>query len=523
MVGSIRFGGLASGMDTENMIKQLMQAERYPLNKLNQKKQTVEWKRDAYRDVSSMMLELRNSVFDLRFSTGFNKQKATTSDESKVGVTLTGSASASTYTVSDVNFATPATGASVKFSNSVATGTTKLSDAGLASDFSFDVTGASGTATINVTTSNNIQDVISKINAQTSTTGVTATYSATDKSIVFSSKTTGSASAVTISNVSGANPLNIANGTISNTTNSFGGNGYAGIDGTTGSVKVNGVSYTLTSNTLELDGMKLNLKEQGFTGSVTISVEKDIDGIYNGIKSFVDKYNEVIDKLNTKLSEKPQRDFQPLLEDQKEEMTEKQIEQWEAKAKTGLLRRDSILSNAVSEMRRGFYQPMNGASSAAFDTLSEIGIGPKKADPLTARLNSMESGKIYIDEQKLKDAIRDNPDKVEELFTKQVNYTDASGKTKVDFEKSGLAVRIYNQLSASMDEIKDKAGISGSLSDNSTLSQELRTINQGIYKWEDRLTRIEDNYWRQFTAMEKALSQMNQQSSWLSQQLGSGQ
>lgn len=511
----VRIGGLASGLDTEGMIKKLMSAERMPLDKLKQKKQKEEWKRDSYREMNTLLLDLRTKLNDLRFSTAFNKQKLVSSDESKVSVTLNGTANLSSYTVSDVTLAKAGNGASVKFINTVQDATTTLADAGLAADFSMTLSDGTLSKTITVSTTDTINTLIQKVNAESANTGVKATYSATDKSIVFSSTTAGAP--ISITGVVGANPLNIKNGTITGTQatpgqNDFATDGDANTEGfyanpkTNGSVKINGVTYALTSNILTVDNITFNFKAEGFATPVTVNAVKDTDAIFDTIKGFVDKYNEVIDKLNQKIAEPVERDYQPLTDEERSKLTEDQIEQWEEKAKSGSLRSDTILRKTIDVMRQAFYSTISGVDPT-IDLMSEIGIGPKKSDG--NKYNYMEKGKIHIDEQKLRESIEQKGDIVTSLFTK-------SGAT---FDEKGLSTRLYEQLNAAMDEIKKKAGSSTTLSYNSyEMGINLKRYDDQIQKWEDKLIKIEDNYWKQFAAMEKAMEQLNSQGAWLAQQ-----
>jgi flagellar hook-associated protein 2 len=222
----------------------------------------------------------------------------------------------------------------------------------------------------------------------------------------------------------------------------------------------------------------------------------------------LDKYNEVIAKLNTETKEAKYRDYTPLLDEQKEAMSDKQIELWEEKAKSGLLRSDSILTSALTEMRRSLSSPVTGVTDTKFDTLSEIGITTG---------SYLEDGKLYINETKLKEAITQNGSKVMELFTKSSDSTVSTTK----FNESGLGQRLYDQIVSSMGKITDKAGSVASLTDNSILGKSIDRMDDEIDRWQDRLSQIEDRYWRQFTAMEQAMNKANSQSSWLAQQFSS--
>jgi flagellar hook-associated protein 2 len=351
--------------------------------------------------------------------------------------------------------------------------------------------------------------VITKINAVSSTTGVKANYLADDKSITFTTTAAGSSAAIYIGNVSNtSNLLGLSNGDTKN-----GGTGWGltpgntmykqGTDVTAGSVSINGITYGITSSTFSFDGIEFNIKG---TGSTKVSVKQDEDAIFNSIKTYVDKYNEVIDKLNTKISETKYRDYTPLLDDEKSAMTDKQVEQWEEKAKSGMLRQDPLLSGLMSQMRIALSGDVTGATvDGKHNNLSEIGITSG---------SYYENGKLYIDETKLRQAISENGSAVMDLFTKTSTSTDADTK----FNESGLAQRLYDQINSTMTKITDKAGSASALTDNSILGKDLTKIAKDITSWQARLNDIEDRYWKKFAAMETALSKANSQSSWLTQQ-----
>ena len=108
MTSPIRFGGLASGIDTDSIIKQMMQAERIPVDRLEQKKQLTEWRRDSYREVNRSLLALRNSAVDMMFSRNYYAKTASSSDESRVSVVAGPSSGNASLTINSATLATSA-------------------------------------------------------------------------------------------------------------------------------------------------------------------------------------------------------------------------------------------------------------------------------------------------------------------------------------------------------------------------------------------------------------------------------
>ncbi|MED1642035.1 flagellar hook-associated protein 2 [Brevibacillus agri] len=518
MVSPIRFSGLASGMDTESMIKDLMKAQRAPLNKLLQKKQLEEWKRDGYREANALLLEFRNVMLDMKLEGTYLKSKVSSSNEAVVSAkTITpGTNTSAQFTVTQlaqksgtISTSTLSSSLSDKIDPNAKLEDIKDKFNGGASitstSFKLEVYQADGTVKTSDEISINpsvdsLNDVIKKVND--AGLGVTMVYdSSTDKVLLNTNHTGDRASAPEIK---------ILNG------NDTPGNAFLNDvlklqdadSGKNAKFTYNGVEMVQASNTLKINGMEYTIKD---VGSASVTSSADTDAIFDSIKKFVEKYNDIIKVMNTKTHEKLYRDFTPLLEEQKTEMTEKQVEMWEEKAKSGLFRSDPILTSVLGELRRSLSTPVAGVKDTKFDTLSEIGI-------TTGLYN--ENGKLYIDEKKLRDAINQNGSKVMELFTKKPDAT-STGEAKI--KESGIAVRMYDNLLVAMDRITEKAGSSAALKDNSLISKSINSIEQDIKQWEGRIKTIENRYWRQFTAMERAIQQANSQSGWLVQQFGGGQ
>lgn len=237
---------------------------------------------------------------------------------------------------------------------------------------------------------------------------------------------------------------------------------------------------------------------------VTLTSSTDTDSMVDKIKEFVETYNGIVETINSKLKEKYNRDYPPLTDEQKEDMSEDEIEKWEAKAKTGLLRNDSILTNGIYDMRRTFMDAVGGLGDETINSLAEIGI--------TTSSNTSDGGKLVIDENKLRAAIEKNSDQVASIFTKTGSVTKDSetGKT---VDTRGIAQRLRDGLTEFTTEIEKKAGKTSSTNQSFTIGKRMDEIEDSITRWLDKLENIESRYWRQFTAMEQAISNANSQAS----------
>lgn len=502
----MRITGFASGLDTTQIITDLMKAERIPLDKLYQKKEKLQWQRDAYRDVNLELTTLRDKADKLRFSTAFNGFKATSTNSSYASATAKSSAVPGSY---DLTINQLAEVARVKTTSAItnSTGTTaKSTDKVLptgSSDTSFSITTNSGTATITVTASDTFATLANKMSSAVDDTtrtslGIRASFDDATSGFVVSSKEMGQNQTIKLSDNGAIGAVNVAalisNGGSVNTTTSDGMNSIVkSVTGQYAKIKFDDtIIENLTSNKATVYGVELNLIKADPAVTTTITVESDTESIFNNIKSLVESYNSILDSFNKKVKEAPNRDYPPLTEEQREALTEDEAEKWDEKAKQGLLYNDSILRETLTAFRTSTYTPVAGIPNGQIQLLSQLGIK-------TGYMST--SGKLEIDEDQLKEAISNNPDEVAKLFTAD----------------DGIATRMYKQVNKAIDNLNKKAGRPETAAniDSSIVGKSIVELQTQMSTFEDKLTTIEDRYWRQFTAMETALNKMNEQSSTL--------
>ncbi|WP_335421056.1 flagellar filament capping protein FliD [Bacillus sp. JJ1566] len=510
---TIRFSGLASGLDTESMVKELVNAQKHRLIKLQQAKTMNMWKTDAYREINSKLASFRSATENLRLQTPFNKQTATVTQPEKLGATVTGLPSSSTYTISEASMAKEARGASASFKLNIAEG------GALDENISFDLNGT----LVTIEATDTIATAITKINDAGA--GVTASYFKDGGSLILTSTNKAATSEISITNLKvngdtaiSANKLGLINGTVNDSTDSFSSNGVStakGSDAVAAKVVINGLTINPIGNSFTFDGIKFDLKANITTDQpVSVETRKDTTVVFDSIKNFVDKYNELIAELNGKIVEKRYRDFPPLTEEQKNEMTDREIELWEEKAQSGMLNGDHTVSRFLTDLRSSLGTAVE-TGDAGFQFLFDIGITTSK--------DWRDNGKLVIDEKKLNAALENNMDSVIKLFTSSSLETGTTVSNVQKHNESGLGIRLYDRLNFGISELSSKAGSPNhSIDVNSMLAKELKNIENGISREEDRLARVEGRYWRQFQAMEAALQRANSQSGWLMQQFGGG-
>ncbi len=265
--------------------------------------------------------------------------------------------------------------------------------------------------------------------------------------------------------------------------------------GTDAKIIVNGLEINRGSNDFTLNGVNFSLKEVGTT---RVTVTSDTDKVMESITNFVDEYNKVLLMINEKVNEPYHRDYPPLTDEQRDQLSDKQIEKWDELSRTGHLRNDAILRNISVEMRTAMSGRITGG--VKFSSLAAIGITTG---------DYREQGTLHINEDKLRAALEEDPEAVMNLFT-----AEGTGN------KEGIARRIDESLKGALDKLTRKAGNPDSLLyDDSFASKSIRDIEKQIDRLEDRMLLVEERYWRQFTAMEQALSRMYAQEDWLQMQI----
>jgi flagellar hook-associated protein 2 len=483
----MRINGLASGMDIDAIVKQLMTAERVPLDKLNQQKQLTEWKREGYREVSTKLVSFNDKLTNFSYSSAIDSKKSTITGAT--GVLTAKATGAATDSVLNVTVNNLASASNVIYKGTA--GATKMSDLG-ASSGSVTI----GSATISFEADDTIDSFVSKIN-KSADAGVTAVYDSTTGSLSLTNKKTGSES------IKLEGDLFEGNGSFTKSSEKV---------GQDAEVVINGLTTKQSSNTFTVNGVEISLNGTTPTGQSTqIEVSQDIDTMVNTIKSFVEAYNDSLSLLNKKTGEERYRKYLPLTTEQKADMKDSEIELWEGKAKSGMLKSDSIVDKTISDMRTALVSDVVMPNGEKVN-LAQFGITTG---------NYSEKGKLYIDETKLRATLESNPEKATALF----GQTDNSDKTNYT-SNDGLFSRLKKINAGSLQSLADKAGTSKVSSDLTTaflpqsqMGDQLSDYEKRIEALQDRLTRIENQYYKQFTAMETAMNKYNSTASSLTSML----
>ena len=267
-------------------------------------------------------------------------------------------------------------------------------------------------------------------------------------------------------------------------------------------VTVNGAVIESSTNTISVNGLNLELVSAAPGQTVSIGVTQNVDGVYDMVKQFVKDYNEVLKELNDAYYAESARGYDPLTDEQKDAMSDTEVEKWEAKIKGSLLRRDNTLGSLLNAMRTTLDESVTVDGKAY--ALSSFGICTTKyTEKGTLHIyGDQEDSDGMMYEDKLRAAIEEDPDTVMEVL-------------------QSISKKLYDTMSDKMKATELSSALT--FYNDKQITKELTGYKESLKKEEDRLADIEDRYYKQFASMETALSKLSSQSSSLLSMLGMGQ
>lgn len=433
---------------------------------------------------------------------------------------------------------------------------TKLSEIGFTGDEASlninttDEEGNAVTKTVSLTKDSTIQDVVNALKDN----GLNASFDANNGRIFVSSKNTGKAADFSLSSATtkivekkdaDGNVIKDSNGKPemesvalsaeeqaaskkligllgldTDSLNTYG-NKAAKIDGRDAVIVLNGVKYTNTTNDFAING--LNISVNGVTDDVadpdsdnclsglndstaiTINTATDSQGIYDTVKDFLTEYNNIINEITKLYNADSAGSYEPLTDDEKDKMSDTEIEKWETKIKDSLLRRDSSLSSVMNAMMTSMSQPIeiNGKSYS----LSSFGI--QTLGFLNAAEN--EQNAYHIDGDEDDENTSGNDDKLMAAITSDPD-------TVIEFMKQ-LSTNLYKSIDDQMqsNDLRSRYKIYN----DKEMDKQYTNLTKTIKEWESKVSDKEDYYYKQFSNMETALAKLQSQTSSISSMLGS--
>ena len=502
---AVRMSGLVSNLDTEGIIASLMSVQKYKKTKIENKITKLEWKQDGWKSLNKKIYSFyTDTMSKMRLQSSYATKKVTSSNEKVATVTSSNIAPEGTHSlqVSQLASGQFVTGKQLTTdNNSKAISTaTKLTDLGMTSGNTLSVTSGGTTKTLTVDGTSTVSDFVNTLKSA----GLNASYDTTQKRFFISSKASGmdnafSLTASTTSELSGLGLDEITNnnGTVSVATGSI----VTLVKPADANFLYNGAALTSSSNNVTVNGLSLTL--QGTTATdetVSLAVTNDTPAVYDMVKSFVKSYNDLLGEMNTDFYADTASGFEPLTDTQKETMSDTEIEKWDTKIKDSLLRRDSTLGSLLSTMKSKL------STSVAVDgksySLSTFGI--------TTSSDYTEKGLLHIAGNKDDSTSSSMEDKLMKALTE-----DPDTVMKVMTQISG---NLYSELTSNMSSTTLRSALN--VYNDKEIKNTLSDYKDDLGNMEDYLQNMEDRYYKQFSAMETALSKLNSQSASLSSLMG---
>lgn len=277
------------------------------------------------------------------------------------------------------------------------------------------------------------------------------------------------------------------------------------IYGQDAAITLNGAKFTSSSNSFSINGLTINamaLTDENET--LTITTSTDNQGIYDKIKDFLSEYNSLINAMTSSYNAENTKEYEPLTSEEKDAMSESEVEKWEEKGKSGILRRDTTLSSLMSAMTG----VMAKSYKIGDNTYALSSFGIKTLGIMNAEKN--EHNAYHIDGDEDDESTSSNTDKLMAAIV-----SDPEGVTEF-FQK--LTSDLYDKLGDHMTSTNLRTY--GTFYNDKEMAKEYSDYTKTISDWEDKVADIEDSYYKKFAAMESALAELQSQSSQLSGLLG---
>ena len=555
----IRMTGMVSGLDTESIVSALVSSYSTKTQKYKKAQTKLSWKQDAWKSVNTDVHDLYTLAGQMKFSSAYALKKTTVSDSTKATVSVADNAPTGTRTLQITKMAQSAymTGGKISYTKSSTddSGKTKTETVNLTKDTVLSnlpdltvgtitttaadsttqdtsTTGTDGTSAaaetgadsasktktetatifnvkvgdkttqIKIGSTTKVSGLLSQLNAA----GLNASFDETQQRFYISSKTSGAAGNFEITaDSSDKNSQATIDALGLNTSSTDTTKQASMVTGQDGTIKLNGVEYTSTDNQYSVDGLSITASGETTGDGITITTNVDKQGIYDKIKDFFSKYNEVINKINKLYNADSAKDYEPLTDDEKAAMSDTEVEKWESKIKSALLRKDTTLGDIISSMNSAMQGQLtvNGTqmslvSDFGIHTLSYFSV--EKNENYAFHIDGDEDdASVSGNTDKLMKAINEDPDKV------------------IDFMKT-LSSNLYDKLGAKMKSTSLSSAYT--IYNDKEMASEYSDYTTLISKWETKLEDMEDAYYKKFSTMESALTKMQSSTSSLSGMLG---
>lgn len=495
---AMRITGLNSGLDTDSIIQELVAVRRTKVDDQVKAQTKMEWKQDAWKELNTKLKNLQTKyINNMRFSTAYAK-KTTNVSNSAVASVITGENAVNgvqDLQVTQLAKTAYLTGAEIKGANGEKlTALSKLTD--IDPDFkggTITLTRNGETETIDVAADATISDMLTELKNR----GLNASFDAKNQRLFVSAKESGEASDFTLSGTGMA--LTALGLSVKN-------NGAVKIDGQDAKINLNGAEFSSSTNVFEINGLTITALSETKEGeSVTLTTQNDTAGIYDLIKNFLKEYNSIINEMDKLYNAESAKGYEPLTDDEKYEMSDREIEEWEDKIKESLLRRDSNLSTVSSALK----EVMSSGIEINGKTMYLSNFGINTLGYFTAADN--EKNAYHIDGDPDDASTSGNADKLKSMIA-------SDPETVISFFTQ-LSQKMYSKMSSLSTSVEGYRSF-GNFYDDKKMKSDYDDYTSKIADLEEKLIDYEDGLYAKYAAMETALAKMQSNANAVTSLLG---
>lgn len=499
---TLRVTGLASGLDTESIISELVSVNSYKVASLQKEQTRLSWKTDAWKSMNSKVYGFYTSTLsDLRFSSSYSTRKTTVSDANVATVKTGSKASNTTQTMRVEKMAKAGYLTGGELDGSVKADT-KLSEidsslAGQNGKIGLKI-GDGETIELNITEETTVKDIVDQLKEH----GLNANFDEKNQRMFISAQDTGKQYDFDLVGMdeAGTKALKALKINMNDA-----GTEAKKIDGQNAVIYLNEARFENDTNTFDINGLSISVMQETGDKEVTLTTGVDTDGMYNTIKDFISKYNELMQGMLEGYNADSSKGYDPLTSDEKAAMTESEIDEWEKKIKDSLLRRDETLGSTISALNQIMNEGIemkDGSMMYLFD------LGINTPGYFNAEENFRNSFHIDGDkddvisskkDDKLMAAINADPDKVASFFQE-------------------LTGKLYTRLTDLMGSSNYSSAYT--LYNDKQMKTDYTDYTSKIAQAEKDLNAKMDKYYQKFAAMEAAMAKLQNQQNNFTSMLG---
>lgn len=513
----IRITGMNSGLDTESIITALTQTKQTKLDNFNGDQKKLTWKQDKWKELNKKVVSFYNGTLSaMRFSTAYTKRTTTASNSNAVSVVTGDGAMNTTQSLDITRLAKAAylTGEEVSTTTGgKATKESTIEDLGLTAGqkLKFQIgNDTSDVLSVDIEAGDTVDSILSKLKeakSLVSKTSLNFNYDENNGRFFVSAKTEGEKAAFHLVSDDESSVAMEKLGLKLSGADEDSSSNY--VKGSSAAITLNGVEYTSESNTFEINGLTITANE--IASGITLTTKQDTSGIYDNIKNLLKEYNDLMKEIATSYNADKATKYKMLTDDQKDEMSDKEIEEWEKKIKDGLLSGDETLSNLKNGLRNvmneGFEITLKDGTTSKL-SLSSFGIA---------------TGSYFSTEENERDALHIDGDKDDTLTSGNTDLLSAMISSDPDAVKgffTKLTQSLYSKLSDLMKGTEYSSAFT--IYEDKLMASQYSSYTTKISDAQKALEAAQDKLYKKFSTMETALAKINSSSGSLSSFFGTG-